>query len=67
MKEVKSCARCSLCFEEDMLKGRMALRCGAEGFGHGRVTVTFAEGHREAMEDLEKPVWCKCFTPQTSA
>ena len=52
-----SCALCAMSFEEDMLKGRMALRCGAEGRGCGRVTVVFAEGHRAAMEGLECPVW----------
>lgn len=63
MEQIRSCALCAMSFEEDMLKGRMALRCGAEGRGHGRVTVVFAEGHRAAMEGLECPVWCTGYSP----
>ena len=61
--KVRSCALCAMSVEEDMLKGRTALRCRAEGWGHGRVTVVYAEGHRAAMEGLACPVWCTGYSP----
>lgn len=65
---VKSCATCHFAFEEDMLKGRAALRCGANGNGtwYGRVTVTFPKGHKSAMEGLSCPAWCRSYMKEDS-
>ena len=62
-KAIQSCATCAFAFEEDMLKSRAALRCGAKRNGqwYGRVTVTYPQGHKRAMEELCCPVWCRSF------